>query len=152
MFSRTLGLHAFGLAVGLLAFSGGLSAQSGWQTVKDKTGACQLSVPPAWSVLGTPGHAGSPEHLDTTVIVGRVAFHQFNFSPGMQQVLHIDVVYENSPRRVFYSGKSGGTPAAVIYHVEAPGRMNACIAEIATTPAYPADEPKKIAASLAAVR
>jgi hypothetical protein len=87
-----------------------------------------------------------------TGIEDRVVFHQFNFSAGMLKVLNIDTVYENSPRRVCYSAKSSGTAAAVNYHVEVPGCMNACIAEIATSPSYPQDEAKKIAATLAAVR
>jgi len=36
---------AMRLTIGLLFLSASLSAQAGWQTIKDKTGACQLSVP-----------------------------------------------------------------------------------------------------------
>jgi hypothetical protein len=138
------------LVFGLLIFSAILSAQAGWQTMKDKTGACQLSVPGNWSMLSTSGHAGSPEHMDTTVISGNRPFRKFQFSAGELQVLNVDKVFENSPQRVFYSTKPQGTPVTMSYHVEAPGRSNDCIAQISSTPSFSLDIVKKIAESLSA--
>ncbi len=138
------------LSLGLLLLSATVSAQPGWQTFKDKTGDCQLSVPANWSVQSEPGRAASPEHMGTTLVEGRVAFRQFNLSEGMKKALNIDKVYENSAQRVFYSGPSGGAPPAVIYHVEVAGRTKVCIAEITSTPSYSLDEVKKVAATLSA--
>jgi hypothetical protein len=152
MFKLPHPYHVLIVTIGLSLFSVSLSAQAGWQTFKDRTGDCQLSVPANWSVLSEPGHAGSPEHMGTTVIEGRVAFHPFHFSDGMLKVMNVETVFENSAQRVFYSANSGATPPSLIYHVEVPGRTKVCIAEISSTPSYPQDEVKKIAATLAAVR
>ncbi len=134
--------------IGLLFLSAILSSQPGWQTVKDRTGACQLSVPGNWSVLSTPGHVSSPSHLGTTVISGNRAFRPFHEST--LKMLGIDKLFENSAQRIFYSTKPHGTPPLMTYHVEAPGRTMSCIAEITSTPSYSLEEVKKIAASLSA--
>ena len=127
-------------------------ADANWQTLKGAAGSCQLSIPGSWSLLSQPGHAASPEHMGTTVIEGRVPFHQFHFSEGMQKVLNIETVFENSPQRVFYVAKAGDASGSLIYHVEAPGRTKVCIAEISTSSSYSPDEVKKIAVTLAAVK
>lgn len=137
------------LMFGML-FSTILMAQPGWHTIKDKTGACQLSVPPNWTVLSMRGHAASPDHMDTTVLSGHRPYRPF--SGEDLQTLNPDKVFENSSRRSFYVTKAIGTPATVAYHVEAPGRANGCIAQITATPAYSQDEIKKIALSLSAAK
>lgn len=118
--------------------------------MKDKTGACQLSVPPNWTILSTPGHASSPDHMDTTVLSGHRPYRPF--SDETLQMLHPDKVFENSSQRSFYVTKAAGAPATVAYHVEVPGSSNACIAQITATPAYPQDEIKKVALSLSAAK
>ena len=153
MFIRTHQFRVLSLAIiGFAAFSADLSAQAGWQTLRDKTGVCQLAVPGNWSLLSLPGHAASPEHMDTTVIEGRVAYRPFHFSQGEMKVLNIDKVFQNSAQRVFYSANTGATPPSLIYHVEVPGRTKVCIAQISTTPSFSQDEVKRIAATLTAVR
>jgi hypothetical protein len=127
------------LTAALSLLSANTFADAGWQTLKDKTGVCQLSIPADW-------------HMGTTVIEGRVPFHQFNFSAGMQKVLNIETVFENSPQRVFYVAKAGDPSGSLLYHVEAPGRTKVCIAEISTSASYSQDEVKRIAATLAAVK
>lgn len=51
----------------LTVATSGSTAQSvpsnGWQTIKDKSGVCQMSVPANWSPIpGTAGQVTSPEH------------------------------------------------------------------------------------------
>jgi hypothetical protein len=132
----------------MLLFSPVLVAQPGWHTIKDKTGSCQLSVPPNWTVLSTPGHAASPDHMDTTVAVGLRAYKPF--SDETLKML-AETVFENSAERSFYLAKSSN-PKALSYHVEAPGRTNACIAQISATPSTSRDDIKKIALTLSAVK
>jgi hypothetical protein len=136
----------------LSLLSTSMFADPGWQTLKGAAGSCQLSIPGNWSLLSVPGHAASPEHMGTTVIEGRAPFHQFQFSAGMQKVLNIATVFENSPQRVFYVAKADDLAGSLIYHVEAPGRTKACIAEITTSASYSPDEVKKIPATLTAVK
>jgi hypothetical protein len=136
----------FALLLVLLFVSTDLSAQSGWRTVKDKTGSCQISVPPTWTLLGQPGLVSSPQHITTMVISGNTRFSPF--SAGTFKVLNVDKVFENSTTRIFYVGKPGGNPPLVSYHVEAPGKVNTCIAEIGLLPNTLEDDAKKIALSL----
>lgn len=135
------------IILGTLLFSTLLMSQPGWHAVKDKTGVCQLAVPPNWEVLSTPGHAASPEHMGTTVLSGHTPYRPF--SEGTLKVLNPATVFENSPQRSFYVTKPSSSKT-IVYHVEAPGRGNDCIAEISATSSYSLDEIKKIALSLSA--
>ena len=70
------------------------------------------------------------------------------FSATTLKIASIDKVFENSATRVFYVTKPAGNPSGVIYHVEAPGKVNSCIAEIDLPPNTLEDDAKKIAISL----
>jgi len=136
------------LIFGML-FSTLLLSQPGWHMIKDKTGSCQISVPPNWTILSTPGHASSPEHMDTTVISGLRQYKPF--SEGTLKTLHPDTVFENSAMRSFFATKAPGAKT-VAYHVEVPGGSKACIAQISATASQSQDEIKKIALSLSAAK
>ena len=137
--------------LGILLSSTLLLAQPGWHTVKDKTGACQVSVPPNWTILSNPGWVNSPEHMSTTVLAGLRPYKPW--SPETLKTLDVDKVFENSDKRSFYVTKaSKGTPAAVSYHVEAPGGAKACVVQISATPSYSLEEIKAIALSLSAAK
>jgi hypothetical protein len=136
----------FALIVLVLIASTVLNAQSGWRTVKDETGSCQISVPPNWTLLAQPGLVNSPQGTTTMLISGNTRFSPF--SAGTFKVLNVDKVFENSTTRIFYVGKPGGNPPRVSYHVEAPGKVNACIVEIGLPPNTLEEDAKKIALSL----
>ena len=123
-----------------------LNAQAGWKTMQDKTGSCQISVPPTWTLLSLPGHVNSPQGTTTMLISGNRPFRPF--SDETIKVLNVDKVFENSATRIFYVGKPSGNPAYVNYHVEAPGKVNSCIAQITLQPHSLEDDAKKIALSL----
>lgn len=136
----------FALILLVLSVSIDLTAQSGWKSVTDKTGSCQISVPPSWTLLSLAGHVNSPQGTTTMLISGHRPFRPF--SDETIKVLNVDKVFENSATRVFYVGKPSGNPALVNYHVEAPGKANSCIAEI-TLPLHSLEnDAKKIALSL----
>jgi len=130
----------------MLIVSIDLNAQSGWKTVKDKTGSCQISVPPTWTLLAQPGAANSPQQTTTMLISGMSRFSQF--SAGTLKMLNVDKVFENSATRIFYVGKPSGNPPLVSYHVEIPGKVHSCIAQITLPPNTLEDDAKKIALSL----
>jgi hypothetical protein len=136
----------FALILLTLLVSTDLIAQSGWTTVKDKTGSCQISVPPTWTLLSLPGHVNSPLHTTTMLISGMRPFRKFPDETLM--VLNVDRVFENSATRTFYANKPVGNPPIVIYHVEAPGKVHSCIAEIDLPPNTLEEDAKKIALSL----
>jgi hypothetical protein len=130
----------------ILLASNVLSAQSGWKTVKDKTGLCQISVPPSWTLLSEAGQVNSPLRTTTMVLSGHRPFRPF--SDETIRVLDVGRVFENSATRIFYVGKPGGDPALLNYHVEAPGKANSCIAQITLPPNSLEDDAKKIALTL----
>jgi hypothetical protein len=136
------------IVLGML-FSALLMSQPAWHSIKDKTGSCQLSLPPNWTILPLPGHASSPDHMGTTLISGQRPYRPF--SEETLRVLHPDTVFENSPKRSFYAKKVPNA-TAVSYHIEVPGSANACVAEIGATPSYSLDEIKKIALTLSAAK
>jgi hypothetical protein len=136
----------FALLLVLLFVSTDLSAQSGWKTVKDKTGSCQISVPPSWTLLSVAGYVNSPQRTTTMLISGNTRFSPF--SAGTLKMLNVDRVFENSATRIFYVGQPGGNPPLVSYHVEAPGKVNDCIAQITLPPNTLEEDAKKIALSL----
>jgi hypothetical protein len=136
----------FALILLTLLVSTELIAQSGWTTVKDKTGSCQISVPPTWTLLALPGHVNSPQHTTTMLISGMRPFSKF--SEETIKVLNVDRVFENSATRIFYVTKPGGNPPLVNYHVEAPGKVHSCIAQISLPPNTSEEDAKKIALSL----
>lgn len=136
----------FTLLFALLLVTTDLNAQSGWKTVKDKTGSCQISVPPNWTLLSVAGYVNSPQRTTTMLISGNTRFSPF--SAGTLKVLNVDKVFENSATRIFYVGKPGGNPPLVSYHVEAPGKVNACIAQITLPLNTLEEDAKKIALSL----
>jgi len=139
------------LTLGMLLSSALLLAQPGWHTVKDRTGACQVSVPPTWTILSTPGWVSSPEHMATMVLEGHRRYTPW--SPETLKVLDVDKVFENSGKRSFYVTRpSKATPALVNYHVEVPGGAKACILQITATPSYSPQEIQAIALGLSAVK
>jgi hypothetical protein len=140
-----------GISSILLAFlsigfsSSALKAQSGWKTVKDRTGSCQISVPPNWTPLSTPGMVNSPQSRTTMVASGHRPYRPF--SKETLTVLGVEKTFENSATRALYVGKPSGTPPFVNFHVEVPGKTNSCIAQI-TMPLGSDEDAKKIALTL----
>jgi PPE-repeat protein len=123
-----------------------LNAQSGWKTVKDKTGSCQISVPPTWTPLSIPGLVNSPQQKTSMLTSGNRPFRPF--SDQTFKVLNVGKVLENSATRILYADKPSGNPAYVNYHVEVPGKVNSCIAQITLQANTPEDDAKAIAFSL----
>ncbi len=129
----------------ILMASNSLDAQSGWQTVKDKTGSCQISVPPNWTVSSIPGLVNSLQSKTTLVISGNRPYRPF--SSETLRVLKVDKVLENSAARLVYETKQSRNSLFVNFHVEVPGKLNSCITQI-TVPLSSEDDGKKIALTL----
>jgi hypothetical protein len=126
--------------------STGLKAQSGWKTVKDKTGSCQISVPPNWTPLSTPGLVNSPQGKTMMVLSGHRQYRPFDAET--LKMMKVDKVLENSATRAVWVTKEVGNSSNVGYHAEAPGKTNSCVAEFSLPSNTPEDDAKKIAFSL----
>ena len=123
------------------------AAQADWKIVKDKTGVCQISVPSNWNT--GPGFANL-DSASLMIISGRVPYKPFR--ADTLKVLGVTKVYENSATRSLYASPPGGTPPRITYHVQVPGKINDCIAEISLSVHASEEDAKSIAATLTQVK
>jgi hypothetical protein len=132
--------RAITMACGLVAatlISTNCAAQSGpdWMTKKDRTGACQISVPKNWGQSVTLVKAS-----------GKVRI----LSPETQSMVSQRML-ENTEKRVFYVMKSSSSAkASTTYMVSVPGQGFHCTGQLVVQPSYPEDEVKKIVATFTA--
>jgi len=127
---------ACGLVVATL-ISTNSAAQAGpdWMTMKDRTGACQISVPKNWG-------------QSITLIKGSGKVRAFR--PETQE-MYSQRMLENTEKRVFYVMKSTPGPRpATTYMVSIPGEGFHCTGQLVVQPSYPEGEVKKIVATFTA--
>jgi hypothetical protein len=126
-----------------------LNTQSGWKTVKDRTGVCQISIPPSWSPIpSSPGQFASSDHQMSVLISGYPRSGAL-MTEAKKCELGADKIIENSAERWIYTNKP--TPQNVItYHVNVPTAKPVCAAELAVKVGHPEDEIKQIAATVGA--
>jgi hypothetical protein len=138
-----------------LAAAAPLVAQTpaGWKVIKDKTGACQVSIPPDWKANPQlPSLAQAPDNSDVSIIVqeGRALKPM---TAIVQKAVGVDKMIENSDRRVFYStAPTKGNPPLIGYRVTAPAKNGTCVAMITIKQGHSVDEVMKIGESLAAAK
>ena len=106
----------------------------GWLSIKDKTGACQMAVPPDWHInTHIPNMATAPDLSDVT-ISAQSGKEVRPIPEGAQSVLGVDKMIENTPKRVFWAGKPvsypPSSPPVVAYHVTTPGKGGTCVGQI----------------------
>ena len=129
---------ACGLVVATL-ISTNCAAQSGpdWMTKKDRSGACQISVPKNWGQSVTLVKAS-----------GKVR----TLSPETQS-MYSQRMLENTEKRVFYVMKSApGARPFTTYMVSVPGEGFHCTGQLVVQPSYPENEVKKIVATFTATK
>ena len=152
-----IGLILFAAFAVVLTFSTNtLSAPparpDGWQTIKDKTGVCQMSVPANWATIpDSPGSVASPEHIMSVLIVG----FKRDQAPMNDAEMHdfgVDKMIENSANRWFYATKPVVAQNIIVYHVNVPISNHVCAAEITVKVGHSEDEIKKIAATVGAAK
>jgi hypothetical protein len=123
----------------------------GWLTIKDKTGVCQMSVPPSWSLIpSSPDAVSSPEHVMSVLISG---YHRDStpMTDAKKRELGADKIIENSATLWLYAGKPTAQNA-ITYHVNVPTANRACVAELAVKVGHSEDEIKKIAATVGSTK
>ena len=108
-----------------------------WTPTKDRTGACQISVPKNWGQSVTLVKAS-----------GRVR----TLSPETQKMISQRML-ENTENLVLYVMKSTSTPGAkptTTYMASVPGEGFHCTAQLIVQPGYSDNEVKKIVATFSA--
>jgi hypothetical protein len=143
----------------ILLFLPSVSAQvvpAGWQIVKDTKNACQIAVPPDWSLYGDNTGAAIFHEVSTAIAVVTSQPGQV-FKPlpeSLQKVLDIrkEKMFENTAKRLFYQDKTSGNredPNA--YSVSVPGKDGTCSGRVTFLPSISGDVVRKIALSLGPV-
>ena len=103
--------------------------------MKDRTGACQISVPKNWG-------------QSITLVKGSGKVRAF--SPETQK-MYSQRMLENTEKRVFYVMKSTPGPKPVTtYMASVPGDGFHCTGQLVVQPSYPEDEVKRIVATFTA--
>jgi hypothetical protein len=120
--------------------------------VKDKTGACQMSVPGDWQISqNLPNYASAADHSDAMVLA-QAGKTGLPMSETVQKTVGVDKMIENSAHRVFWAAKpasvSQGMPAVIGYHVTVPGKDGTCTAQITIRQGGSEDIVRKIAATV----
>jgi hypothetical protein len=141
-----LPLFAAGIAA-ISTLSAAATTPAGWQTTKDSSGVCQISLPPSWSMTpGSPGQFASPDHL-LSVLGSGSNRSAAPMTDTEKQESGADKIIENSAQRWLYAGKPT-RQNVITYHVNVPTSRRTCAAELAVKVGYSEDEIKKIAATV----
>jgi hypothetical protein len=107
---------------------------AGWHLIKDEAGACQMAVPPNWTVNAQlPRMATGPEMAAASILT-QAGKTVRPLTDAVQNVLGVDKMLENTPQRVFWSIKPAsfpaGTPPVVAYHITVQGKNGTCVGQI----------------------
>ena len=143
----------------LILLNAPLAAQvvpSGWQIVKDSKNACQLAVPPDWSMYGESRSAAILHDTSTALVVVTSQPGQA-FAPlteRLKSVLNIskDKLFENTASRIFYEDKASAHPADPNWYTfSVPGKNGTCSGHLTFLPSLPDDLARQIVFSLGPV-
>jgi hypothetical protein len=128
-------------------------APSGWQIVKDSKNACQLAVPPDWSLYGE-SHSAAVLHDASTALVVITSQPGQDFAPlsdRLRSTLNLgkDKLFENTANRIFYEDKSSAHAAdPKWYTFSVPGKNGTCSGKLTFLPSLPDDLARQIVFSL----
>src|ERR1017187_996166 len=128
-------------------------APSGWQIVKDSNNACQLAVPPDWSLYGE-SHSAAVLHDASIALVVVTSQPGQAFAPlseRLKSILNIskEKLFENTANRIFYEDKSSAHAAdPKWYTFSVPGKSGTCSGKLTFLPSLPDDLARQIVFSL----
>jgi hypothetical protein len=151
-------MREYAIAV-LILLNTPLAAQvvpSGWQIVKDSRNACQLAVPPDWSMYGESRSAAVLHDTSTALVVITSQPGQA-FAPlteRLKSILNIskEKLFENSASRIFFEDKASAHPAdPKWYTFSVPGKNGTCSGHLTFLPSIPDDLARQVVFSLGPV-
>jgi len=144
-------IGALFLLAGLAA--AGQTVPDGWKVVQDGKRACQIAVPPEWTIL--EGSAGADVFRDATTAIAVVTSQPGQeFKPLPESLRKLfgsrgEKLIENSARRILCKDKTSrhaDDPSA--YSISVPGKGGTCSCRVLFLPAISEDQVKQIAFSL----
>jgi hypothetical protein len=128
-------------------------APSGWQIVKDSKNACQLTVPPDWTIYGESRSAAVLHDASTALVVVTSQPGQA-FAPlseHLKSILNIskEKLFENTANRIFYEDKASAHAAdPKWYTFSVPGKNGTCSGRLTFLPSLQDDLARQIVFSL----
>jgi len=135
------------------AFATAQTVPSGWKLIRDAKAACQIAVPPDWSVFSEAGGSAIFHDPSTGIAVVTSQPGQV-FKPltaAMLKVLGVpkEKIVENSATRLFYQDKTSTGPEDESAFTSAvPGNGGTCSCRVVFLPSINAETARKIVLSL----
>jgi hypothetical protein len=141
--------HAVVVAMLFGTFSPAFSQTSaGWKTTQDMSKSCQVAFPSNWAV--TPdGQATTADGGRAVLVIGS-SKALVPLDPGMQKLLQVDRLIENSGKRVFYVMKPVGNQLE--YIVDQQFKTTRCKLQLFVPKGYAESDVMKIVAALGSTR
>jgi hypothetical protein len=124
---------------------------AGWKVVKDRKGACQVSVPGDWKISEMVTSSAAGPDQSGVMVTSQPGTTIKPMNEVVQKAVGVDKMIENTPQRTFWAGKPGsmsGLPPVVGYHVTVPGKGGLCYALITIPKGGSEDLVKKISATV----
>jgi hypothetical protein len=125
---------------------------TGWKTVKDAKGACQIAVPPDWIPFGeTNGAAMLRDATVALAVVTSQPGQEFKPLPAslVRSMVPKDKLFENTAKRAFYQDKmSRNAEEQNGFSASVPAKDGTCSCHVVALPGVTEDVLKKIALSL----
>lgn len=117
---------------------------AGWKVTQDMSKACQIALPPTWTV--TPdGQASTPAGGRAVLVVGSNT-PLAPMAPDMQKLMQVDRMIENSAQRVFYLMRPQGSQLE--YIVDQQFKTGRCKFQLFVPKGYSDAEVMKIVATI----
>ena len=125
-----------------------------WKVIRNKTNACQISIPPDWTIDTKWGSlARAPKDQAEVSVGNQTAGTVQPLSEATQKALMVDKVIENTSQRVFWANKPPDRGLKITpYHVFVPGKAGLCMALISVHPGFSDEMVKKIGETLSPVQ
>ena len=137
------------VAIASPAFS---QVPTSWKVIHDKSGACQVAVPPDWAANAPlPGMAQAPKNQGDLSLAASPGKALKPFNDPTQKALMVDKMISNTDKLVFYANAPTKSDQPLTpYRAVAPGKDGTCSVMIAVRPGVTADTVSKIVATLSA--
>ncbi len=100
---------------------------TGWKVVKDKTNACQISIPPDWKPSAAPGSADAPNNQGDLSVASQPGKTVKPYNEMTQKVLMVAKMIHNTAQSVFYASEPTKSDNPITpYHAIVPASGGIC--------------------------
>ena len=112
-----------GLLAVMCAMAGGQAVPAGWKIAKDDKGACQVAVPPNWTVPPGGGPASLGEMMENMATLTSDVDRLQPMPEAAQKMLGVTKMIDNTDKHVFYFSRTEFRGnVAMQYRASMPGK------------------------------